>query len=96
MTPRNAQLLDLYSDYLIASFGQATATGLARLMSDISHDQITRFLNGQELADRDLWAIVKPHVRHIQTDHAVLIIDDTVEEKPYTQVKRSFTEISQN
>jgi len=84
MTSRNAQLLDLYSDYLIASFGQATATGLSRLVSDLSHDQITRFLNGEALTDQDLWKIVKPHLRQIQADDAVLIIDDTVEEKPYS------------
>lgn len=84
MTTRNAHLLDLYSDYLIASFGQTTATGLARLVSDISHDQVTRFLNGQELVDHDLWKIVKPHVRRVQSDDGVLILDDTIEEKPYS------------
>lgn len=84
MTTRNAQLLDLYSDYLIASFGQTTATGLAKLVTDLSHDQVTRFLNDQELVDRDLWKMVKPHLRRIQTDDAVLILDDTVEEKPFS------------
>ena len=84
MTTRQAQLLDLYSDYLIASFGQTTATGLSRLVADLSHDQVTRFLNGQELADKELWEIAKPHVRRIQTEEAVLILDDTVEEKPYS------------
>jgi DDE superfamily endonuclease len=84
MTNRNAQLLDLYSDYLIASFGQTTATGLANLVTGLSHDQVTRFLGAQELVDQDLWRIVKPHVRRIQADDAVLLIDDTVEEKPYS------------
>ncbi|MSS70901.1 MAG: IS701 family transposase, partial [Candidatus Latescibacteria bacterium] len=28
----NKDLLDLYSDYLISSFGQTTATGLASLL----------------------------------------------------------------
>ena len=37
-------LLDLYTDYLVASFGATTATGLARLLDHtVSHDQITRF-----------------------------------------------------
>ena len=84
MTTRNAELLDLYSDYLIASFGQATATGLARLVVGVSHDQVTRFLNGDELADKDLWKITKPHIRRVQTDDAVLILDDTIEEKLYS------------
>ena len=82
MTTRNAQLLDLYSDYLIASFGQTTATGLSKLVAGLSHDQVTRFLGGQELLDKDLWGIVKPHLRRVQADDAVLIMDDTVEEKP--------------
>jgi hypothetical protein len=84
MTNRNSQLLDLYSDYLIASFGQVTATGLSRLITNLSHDQITRFLGGEELTDQDLWKIVKPHLRQIESDDAVLILDDTIEEKPYT------------
>lgn len=84
MDTRNARLLDLYTDYLLASFGQATATGLAALLPDLSHDQVTRFLSQQELTDKDLWKIVKPHLRHVQCEEAVLILDDTVEEKPYT------------
>lgn len=84
MTARNSHLLDLYTDYLLASFGQATATGLAALIPDLSHDQVTRFLAQQELTDKDLWKIVKPHLRAAQSENAVLIIDDSVEEKPYT------------
>jgi hypothetical protein len=84
MTTRNARLLDLYTDYLLASFGQTTATGLASLLPELSHDQVTRFLSRQQLTDKDLWNIVKPHLRRVQCDEAVLIIDDTVEEKPYT------------
>jgi len=84
MTERNSRLLDLYTDYLLASFGPATAVGLARLVPDISHDQVTRFLAQETLTDKDLWKIVKPHLRRIQTVNAVLIIDDTIEEKPYT------------
>ena len=84
MTTHNTRLLDLYTDYLLASFGQATATGLAALLPDLSHDQITRFLSRQELTDKDLWKIVKPHLRRVQSDEAVLILEDTIEEKPYT------------
>jgi SRSO17 transposase len=84
MTPHNSRLLDLYTDYLLVSFGATTATGLARLLPEISHDQVTRFLAHKELTDKDLWKIVKAHVRRVQSPDAVLIIDDTVEEKPYT------------
>ena len=84
MTKHNTHLLDLYTDYLLVSFGQASATGMARLLPDISHDQVTRFLSQRELTDKDLWKIVKPQVRRVQSQDAVLIIDDSVEEKPYT------------
>ena len=43
------ELLDLYSDYLISSFGATTATGLSALLDgDVSHDQVTRFLASRE------------------------------------------------
>ena len=84
MTTHNSHLLDLYTDYLLVSFGQTSATGMARLLPDISHDQVTRFLAQKPLTDKDLWKIVKPHVRRVQSPEAVLIIDDTIEEKPYT------------
>jgi len=52
------KLLDLYSDDLISSFGQTTATGLATLLGDgISHDQATRFLSSQPRTAADLWKI---------------------------------------
>lgn len=78
-------LLDLYSDYLISSFGQTTATGLATLLNDqVSHDQITRMLARKPQTSTDLWKIVKPHVRQMQSDDGVMIVDDSIAEKPYT------------
>ena len=79
------QMLDLYSDYLLASFSQTSATGLSNLMNgDISHDQVTRFLSQEKKTSRDLWRVVKPFVKKIQSAEGVLIIDDSIEEKPYT------------
>ncbi len=78
-------MLDLYSDYLLASFGATTATGLSELLSgDVSHDQVTRYLSAQKKTSADLWLMVKPYVRKVQSDEGVLIIDDSLEEKPYT------------
>jgi len=79
------ELFDLYSDYLISSFGQTTATGLSALLDgQISHDRIRRFLAGTPRTSADLWHLVKPHVRAIQDAAGVLIIDDSISEKPYT------------
>jgi hypothetical protein len=78
-------LLDLYTDYLISSFGPTTATGLSQLLDgEVSHDQVTRFLNSPAKTSADLWRVVKPLVRQVESDDGVLIIDDSIEEKPYT------------
>ena len=78
-------LLDLYTDYLISSFGQTTATGLSQLLDgQISHDAVTRFLASKPKTSADLWRVVKPLVRQVESDDAVLVLDDSIEEKPYT------------
>lgn len=79
------ELLDLYSDYLISSFGQTTGTGMAQLLGgSISHDRIQRLLSKQDFTAADLWQVVKPHVRAIQQADGVIIVDDSIAEKPYT------------
>ena len=51
----SSSLLDLYSDYLISSFCQTSATGLSRLTDGaVSHDRITRFLSEEDLTCKDL------------------------------------------
>jgi hypothetical protein len=45
--------LDLYTDYLLSTFGAATATGLSAMVEgDVSHDQITKFLSAQEYTSK--------------------------------------------
>jgi hypothetical protein len=80
------KMLDIYSDYLIAQNQYATAVGLSDLLEGrMSHDRVTRFLNSEKFTSRDLWEYVKPDVRKIEEDKGgVLIIDDTIEEKTYT------------
>ncbi len=81
----NDELLELYSDYQLSSFGQVTATGMSDLLDGAySHDQVTRLLSTNEFTSKTLWGIVKSTVRQVEEDDAVLIFDDTIEEKPYT------------
>ncbi len=41
----NAEHFDLYTDYLLSSFGPTTATGLSALLDErLSHDQVTRLV----------------------------------------------------
>ena len=50
-----ALLLEVYSDHLIISSLQTTATGLSRVLDNqISHDRITRFLSEEDLTCKDL------------------------------------------
>ena len=79
------ELLDTYTDYLISSFGLTTGTGLSRLLDGvISHDRIQRFLASPVKGGADLWKVVKAYVRQIEGDDGVLIVDDSISEKPYT------------
>jgi DDE superfamily endonuclease len=84
----NKDLLELYSDYLLSAFSYTTATGLSAMTNRaISHDKITRFLAEKELNSSELWHLLKPLVRELDEGDellGVLIIDDTIEEKPYT------------
>src|SRR5262245_1560924 len=78
-------IADLYSDYLLASCGATTATGLSHLLEGaVNHDQVTRYLAGTKKTAADLWRTVKSFVRQVQSAAGVLIIDDSIEEKPYT------------
>ncbi len=81
----NKEYLELYTDYLISTFGYATATGLSRMVEgQVSHDQVTRFLSQEAYTSKDIWLQVKPTVRQIEREEGVLIFDDTIQEKPYT------------
>lgn len=81
----NTELLEIYSDYLLSSFGQTTATGLSSVLDGaLSHDQVTRFLNRDDYDSKTLWRHVKKTVRELEREDGVLIFDDTIQEKPYT------------
>ncbi|MDT7828262.1 transposase [Pricia sp. S334] len=79
---------DLYTDYLLSSFGQVTSTGLSSLLDgSISHDKITRHLSGGASGGKELWLSVKPFVKKYRTEDACIIFDDTIVEKPYSKVE---------
>ena len=75
----NILLLDLYSDYLIASTAKTTATGLEKATDgSISHDKITSFLSEEDFTSQHLWRLIKPTIRRMETDEGIIIIDDTI------------------
>lgn len=82
---KNKQILDLYSDYLLASFSLATATGLSELISHVlSHDQISRFLGQGLFTQKDYWTMIKPLIRQVEHPMGIIKIDDTIVEKPHS------------
>ncbi|MHC4575398.1 MAG: transposase, partial [Planctomycetota bacterium] len=79
------KILDIYTDYLQATFRQATSTGLSSMLDGaVSHDQVTRMLSQPERGSKELWLAVKPLVRHHENDVGCLIFDDSIIEKPHT------------
>ena len=60
---KREEYVELYTDFLIAQNWYATATGLSAMTGgEVSHDQITRFLNNNEFTSKNLWRKVKKTV----------------------------------
>ena len=82
--------LELYTDYLISSTGQTSATGLSWLLGGaVSHDQVTRWLSTSYLDSDQVWALAKPLIHRAEQqdgadEFAVLIVDDSILEKAHT------------
>lgn len=55
------------------------------MSGSISHDKITRFLSKEDLSSKELWKLVKPVIRKQEQEDGVIIVDDTIENKPHTQ-----------
>lgn len=78
-------MLDIYTDYLICQNKYATATGLSDMVDgEFSHDKVTRFLRQENFDSKILWKYVKSAVRERENQNGVLILDDSIEDKPYT------------
>lgn len=76
-------IFDLYTDYLLSSFSQVSATGLSKsTCNEVSHDQATRLLAQKGLDQKAYWKMVKKSARIIENSESVLIVDDFIENKP--------------
>jgi hypothetical protein len=51
---------------------------------EISHDKVTRFLSSEDFSSAELWKLTKPIIKEISSKDGVIIIDDSIEEKPST------------
>lgn len=82
---KKVNLLDLYTDYLLLCPSRKTATGLSELTDKkVSHDRITRYLASEQFSSKTLWLHAKPIYRQMAKTDAVLIVDDSIQEKKYT------------
>ena len=54
------------------------------LDGEVSHDRISRFLGQKAFTSKDLWLQVKSRVREVEQTDGVLIFDDTIQEKQWT------------
>lgn len=78
------EILDIYSDYLLYSNAQTTATGLSEVLDgEISHDKITRFLSSEYFDEKALWKKSKKLIRAFEENDGCLIFDDAIIEKQY-------------
>jgi hypothetical protein len=77
------ELLD--TDYLLSTFSHKRASGFARIVEGLlTFNQIKRFFSSEKSTSKDIWTLVKPTVREIEKDDAVLIFEVMIQIKPYT------------
>lgn len=82
---KKSNLLDLYTDFLMTSPNVASALIMSKMLQDTySHDSITRMLAQDELNQSLFWKIIKPTIRQVESEDGVISIDDTIENKPYS------------
>lgn len=79
---------NVYVDYVLSGSPQISAVDLSEAVEGrFSHDQVSRMLCSEEVADRTLYHKSKAFVKSREIKGAVTIsIDDSIAEKPYSEV----------
>ena len=75
-----------YISYLLSDPLSTSCTRLSKVMGDVSHDSVNRFLLREEFSPSDLYHEVAPHFNN---KGGILSIDDSVLDKPYSDPKKS-------
>jgi hypothetical protein len=82
---KKSHLLDLYTDFLMTAPGAVSALVMSKMLQDAySHDSITRMLAQDELDQSLFWKLIKPTIRQVESEDGVISVDDTIENKPYS------------
>lgn len=74
--------LSLYSNFLIASQNRYSGLGLSKVVADIAHDSVSRWLSRFSGQPTELWNQVKPMVN---LTSGYLVVDDTTLDKRYSR-----------
>ena len=72
-----------YIDYLLSTPRNYTCTHLAAHLTDVSHDQVNRFLRNSDLPISQLRDLVQPLLH--DSPEAFLLVDDSVQDKSYSR-----------
>ena len=78
-------LSSIYEEVLMASTSQVTCTGVSSMTGNaISHDRFTRLLASGHYNESYIWKKGKVICHELRDADAVLIVDDSIQSKPYT------------
>ncbi len=82
-----------YIEHLLSTPINYTCTNLAKHLEGVSHDSISDVLSQSRFTPRQLWELVKDRIE--DSEEAFLIVDDSVQDKRYSQsielVKRQYS-----
>lgn len=78
--------ISLYTLFLMAEPKYVSCERLSEILEDVSHDSVNRFLLRERYSPKDLFEEVASKVNLIG---GILSIDDSVEDKPYRDPKKS-------
>lgn len=73
-----------YIEYLLNTPINYTCSNLAEHLENVSHDSVTDFLNNSKFTPKDLWELVKDRID--DNEEAFLLVDDSVQNKQYSQL----------
>ncbi len=72
-----------YIEYLLSTPINYTCSNLSEHLENVSHDSVTDFLQKQRFTLEDLWELVKNRID--DSAEAFLLVDDSVQNKQYSQ-----------
>jgi hypothetical protein len=73
-----------YIEYLISTPANYTCTNLAKHLQGVSHDAVTDYLAQAKSTAHQLWELVQPLLNDTDSEKAYLIVDDSVQDKRYS------------